>query len=122
MVDEDRQPGRHVLTGSQQFGLLAGITQPLAGRVAITQLLPLSLTELSRAANPVTELDRLLLTGGYPALHAQGVAARDWFPSYVATYVERDVRRVMNVQDLSAFQRFLRLCAARSGQLLAGNS
>ncbi|MDP1524661.1 MAG: ATP-binding protein [Rhodocyclaceae bacterium] len=118
MVDEDRQPGRYVLTGSQQFSLLAGITQSLAGRVAITQLLPLSLAELSGAANPVTELDRLLLTGGYPALHAQSVVAQDWFPSYVATYVERDVRQVMNVQDLSTFQRFLRLCAARSGQLL----
>ena len=118
MVDEDRQPGRFVLTGSQQFGLLAGITQSLAGRVAITQLLPLSLAELAGSTRFEPQLDRVLLTGGYPVLHAQDVAAQDWFPSYVATYVERDVRQVMNVQDLSTFQRFLRLCAARTGQLL----
>lgn len=118
MVDEDRQPGRFVLTGSQQFGLLAGITQSLAGRVAITQLLPLSLAELAHSTRFEPQLDRVLLTGGYPVLHAQDVAAQDWFPSYVATYVERDVRQVMNVQDLSTFQRFLRLCAARTGQLL----
>lgn len=117
MVDEDRRPGRFVLTGSQQFGLLAGITQSLAGRVAVTQLLPLSLAELT-AGGLDLPLDRLLLTGGYPALHADGVPAQDWFPSYVATYVERDVRQVMKVQDLATFQRFLRLCAARSGQLL----
>lgn len=118
MVDEDRRPGRFVLTGSQQFGLLAGISQSLAGRVAMTQLLPLSLAELAAAERAVPELDRLLLTGGYPTLHADQVAAADWFPSYVATYVERDVRQVMNVQDLGTFQRFLRLCAARTGQML----
>jgi len=118
MVDEERSPGRFVLTGSQQFGLLAGITQSLAGRVAVTQLLPLSLAELSMVPDSIPDLDTLLLTGGYPALHAQQVAPQDWFPSYVATYVERDVRQVMNVQDLSTFQRFLRLCAGRSGQLL----
>ncbi len=118
MVDEDRRPGRFVLAGSQQFGLLAGITQSLAGRVAITQLLPLSLAEIARSPNFETNLDTLLLTGGYPVLHAQKLAAQDWFPSYVASYVERDVRQVMNIQDLSTFQRFLRLCAARTGQLL----
>jgi len=118
MVDEDRRPGRFVLTGSQQFGLLAGISQSLAGRVGMTQLLPLSLSELMGSARFSPHLDRLLLNGGYPALHAQDVSVQDWFPSYVATYVERDVRQVMNVQDLSTFQRFLRLCAARSGQLL----
>ena len=118
MVDEDCQPGRFVLTGSQQFGLLAGISQSLAGRVAVTQLLPLSLAELAGASRVTSPIDSLLLTGGYPILHAQDVPAQDWFPSYVATYVERDVRQVMNVQDLGTFQRFLRLCAARSGQLL----
>lgn len=118
MVDNDRRPGRFILTGSQQFSLMAGITQSLAGRVAVTQLLPLSLAELATPRYLDTPLDRLLLTGGYPALHAQAIAAQDWFPSYVATYVERDVRQVMNIQDLGVFQRFLRLCAARTGQLL----
>lgn len=116
LVDEDRRSGRFILTGSQQFGLQAGISQSLAGRVGMTQLLPLSLGEWPESAVP--DLNDLLLTGGYPALVAQQVPAQDWFPSYVATYVERDVRQVMKVQDLGTFQRFLRLCAARTGQLL----
>lgn len=115
MVDSDRVPGRFVLTGSQQFGLGAGISQSLAGRVGMTHLLPLALSELPAvAATP----DGLLLRGGYPLLHAQDMAPSDWFASYVATYVERDVRQILHVQDLSAFQRFLRLCAGRVGQLL----
>lgn len=116
MVDEDRRGGRFILTGSQQFGLQAGIAQSLAGRVGMTHLLPLSLGECPESAVP--DLDGMLLTGGYPALVAEGAPAQDWFPSYVATYVERDVRQVMKVQDLGTFQRFLKLCAARTGQLL----
>lgn len=118
MVDEDRAPGRFVLTGSQQFGLLSGVTQSLAGRVGMSRLLPLSLTELPAPKVEALGLDGVMLQGMYPALHAQGLQPEDWFASYVATYVERDVRQVLNVQDLSSFQRFLRLCAARTGQLL----
>jgi len=121
MVDADRSPGRFVLTGSQQFGLLSGVTQSLAGRVGMTRLLPLSLGELPVGAVAGREADGLMLLGGYPALHVQaGVPGMsgDWFASYVATYVERDVRQVLNIQDLAAFQRFLRLCAGRGGQLL----
>jgi predicted AAA+ superfamily ATPase len=114
MVDADRVPGRFVLTGSQQFGLMAGISQSLAGRVGMTHLLPLALNEMPA---PDT-LDALLLRGAYPALHAQDIDSADWFTSYVATYVERDVRQLLRVQDLSTFQRFLRLCAGRVGQLL----
>jgi predicted AAA+ superfamily ATPase len=120
MVDADRRPGRFVLTGSQQFGLLAGISQSLAGRVGVTHLLPLALDEISAVSLPAgsSVLDAMLLRGGYPALHVQDITIGDWFSSYVATYVERDVRQVLQVQDLSAFQRFLRLCAGRVGQLL----
>jgi predicted AAA+ superfamily ATPase len=118
MVDQDRTPGRFVLTGSQQFGLLAGVTQSLAGRVGITRLLPLAGAELAGAADGTLALDELLWRGGYPALHTQAVAPGDWFASYVASYLERDVRQVLAVQDLGAFQRFLRLCAGRTGQLL----
>lgn len=118
MVDANRVPGRFVLTGSQQFGLLSGVTQSLAGRVGMTRLLPLSLEELPASQAGTPSLDGLMLRGMYPALHAQDLLPADWFASYVATYVERDVRQVLNVQDLSAFQRFLRLCAARTGQLL----
>ena len=118
LVDADRAPGRFVLTGSQQFGLFSGVTQSLAGRLGMTRLLPLSLGELPAAHVDDLGLDGLMLRGLYPALHTQTVLPEDWFASYVATYVERDVRQVLNVQNLSAFQRFLRLCAARSGQLL----
>lgn len=117
IVDQDRQPGRFVLTGSQQFGLLAGVTQSLAGRVGLTRLLPLAMSELPDSAK-ATGVDPLLWRGAYPFLHAQDAPAVDWFASYVATYVERDVRQMLNVQDLSVFQRFLRLCAGRTGQLL----
>lgn len=118
MVDADRSPGRFVLTGSQQFGLLSGVTQSLAGRVGMTRLLPLALGELPEENFRSMSLDGVMLRGGYPVLHTLPVRPDDWFASYVATYVERDVRQVLNVQDLSIFQRFMRLCAGRTGQLL----
>jgi uncharacterized protein len=118
MVDADRVPGRFVLTGSQQFGLLAGISQSLAGRVGMCSLAPLSYLELPIATRGAMSLERWMLTGAYPALHSTPALAPDWFASYVATYVERDVRQLTKVQDLSLFQRFLRLCAGRTGQLL----
>lgn len=118
MVDADRQPGRFILTGSQQFGLLAGVTQSLAGRVGMTRLLPLAATEIPAVADRKLTLDGLMLKGGYPALHTQPIEPADWFASYIATYVERDVRQVLNIQSLPTFQRFLRLCAGRTGQLL----
>ena len=114
LVDADRQPGRFVLTGSQQFGLLSGVTQSLAGRAGMTRLLPLSLAEMPR----VPDLDTTMLLGGYAPLHVSPVAPQDWFASYVSTYIERDVRQITRVQDLSQFQRFVRLCAGRTGQLL----
>jgi len=117
-VDEDRTPGRFVLTGSQQFGLLSGIGQSLAGRVGVTRLMPMALAELPAVQDGSLSLDELMLQGSFPAVHAHDIASADWFASYVATYVERDVRQVLNVQHLSTFQRFLRLCAARTGQLL----
>lgn len=118
MVDADCRPGRFILTGSQQFGLLAGVTQSLAGRVGMTRLLPLAVTEIPAVTERKLSLDSLMLKGGYPALHTQPVEPTDWFASYIATYVERDVRQVLNIQNLSTFQRFLRLCAGRTGQLL----
>lgn len=118
LVDADRQPGRFILTGSQQFGLLAGVTQSLAGRVGMTRLLPLAATEIPAVADHQLSLDGLMLKGGYPALHTQPVQPADWLASYIATYVERDVRQVLNIQSLPTFQRFLRLCAGRTGQLL----
>lgn len=117
IVDDHRRMGEFVLTGSAQFELMAGITQSLAGRVGRVELLPLSLGELGPVRSPVS-LDDWLLTGGYPALHDRALAPGDWFGNYIATYVERDVRQLIEVRDLTQFQRFIRLCAGRSGQLL----
>lgn len=117
-VDEQLVPGKYVLTGSQQFGLLSGITQSLAGRVGLVQLLPFSLNELASSGKLPDDLDRLMLTGMYPPLYDREFESADWFPAYVNTYIERDVRQLINVRDLSTFQRFVRMCAARTGQLL----
>ncbi len=118
LVDEDRRPGRYILTGSQNLSLAHSISQSLAGRAGIAQLLPLSAAELDSAGMLVSTLDEWLYQGGYPALRATEVTPADWFASYVATYLERDVRDLTAVRDLVTFQRFLRLCAARTGQLL----
>lgn len=118
IVDEAPEPGKFIITGSQQFGLLAGISQSLAGRAGITHLLPLSLREIQANEPERHGLDRQLTTGGYPALYSRPLDPADWFASYVATYVERDVRQLLNIKDLSLFQRFIRLCAGRNGQLL----
>jgi uncharacterized protein len=116
-MDADRRRGRFVLTGSQNFSMISSIAQSLAGRAAIVQLLPLSIRELGARA-PGMRLDDLLYTGAFPALYDQPLAPRDWYVSYVTTYLERDVRQIANVHDLLQFQRFVGLCAARTGQIL----
>ena len=117
-VDERRRMGDFVLTGSQQFGLMSTISQSLAGRVGLVQLLPFSQTELAGAGLASDALDVALWQGAYPALYDRRLAPGDWFPNYVATYVERDVRQLLAVRELGVFQRFLKMCAARCGQLL----
>ena len=120
IADSAPSMGRWVLTGSQQFGLMDGIGQSLAGRVGLLTLLPLAHAELPAAAS----LEGRLWHGGYPALHAQHRSPQPvhWFAGYLATYVERDVRHLLNVGNLLTFQRFVSMCAARSGQLLNLNS
>lgn len=118
VVDERQIMGQFVLTGSAQFDLIAGMSQSLAGRVGRVELLPLSLDEMREGTCLPPTLDGLLLNGSYPAIYQRELAANDWFPNYVATYLERDVRQIIAVRDLSQFQRFVRMCAARSGQLL----
>ena len=117
-VDLDGRMGRYVLTGSQQFGLLAGITQSLAGRVGMVTLLPFSRDELNASGQAATSLQTALFTGGYPPLYDRPVAPRDWFPQYITTYAERDVRQLIQIRDLSVFQTFVRMCAGRAGQIL----
>ena len=118
LVDERQRMGEFVLTGSSQFDLIAGITQSLAGRVGRIELLPLSLSEIKNAGCLPATLDQLLLHGTYPAVYSRSLAPADWYANYVATYLERDVRQLLEVRDLALFQRFIKLCAARSGQLL----
>ncbi|MFN0161104.1 MAG: ATP-binding protein, partial [Burkholderiales bacterium] len=118
LVDREGRNGRYVLSGSQQFPLTAGITQSLAGRAALIELHPLRLKELADARQLPATLDALLWQGGYPALYARKADPRRYYADYVQTYLERDVRSLKAVHDLGNFQRFLRLCAARTGQLL----
>lgn len=117
-VDERGIMGDFVLTGSAQFDLLAGITQTLAGRVGRVELLPLSTAELRAAGQAHIDLNTTLFQGGYPALYDRDVLPQDWFANYMATYLERDVRQLIAVRDLSQFQTFVKMCAARTGQLL----
>lgn len=118
VVDERRIMGDFVLTGSAQFDLMVGITQSLAGRVGRLELLPLSVTELDEVGAVPDRLSRLLWRGGYPALYDRLVEPTDWFANYVATYIERDVRQIIKVQDLTQFYQFVKMCAGRTGQIL----
>ena len=125
VADASPTMGRFVLTGSQQFGLMDGIGQSLAGRVGMLTLLPLAQAELAaEAGSAKATLEQRLWLGSYPALHADHRQPQPahWFACYVATYVERDVRQLLNIGNLLTFQRFLSMCAARSGQLLNLNS
>lgn len=118
-IDRNPAPGQWILTGSQNFAITESVSQSLAGRTAMLNLMPLTLNEARRFDQDTTDsLDQVLLHGGYPRIYHQRMAPADWLGSYVATYVERDVRSIAAVSDLTAFQRFLGLCAGRSGQVL----
>lgn len=118
IVDDDPSPGRFVLTGSQNLTLLEGISQSLAGRTALLELLPLELGEIRRFDGPDDDLDTTIWRGGYPRIYDRGLPAEEWLADYTATYLERDVRNLIAVGDLETFHLFLRLCAGRVGQLL----
>lgn len=118
-VDRDRRPGSFLVTGSQTFSLMAGVSESLAGRVALFTLPGLSLKEVAVQAS-LADVDRFLWRSGFPELWQRLQLDRDlWMGSYVATYLERDVRQVVNVGDLRDFDRFLRVAALRAGQLLS---
>ena len=118
IVDEKHQTGLFIITGSEQFGLISKITQSLAGRVGLLQLLPFSLEELKSVELSPKTLDATLLKGFYPPIYDRSISPSVWYANYVSTYVERDVRQMLEIKDLSTFQRFLRMTAARTGQLL----
>jgi hypothetical protein len=133
-VDERDKPGQFVLTGSHNFLLLQKISQSLAGRCAVLHLLPFSLAELQgrpplppaalgrdlpgKARAPKSSLLSTLFSGMYPRIHDKRLPPREWLASYYQTYLERDVRNVLQIGDLESFGRFVRLAAGRAGQLL----
>lgn len=141
IVDGEDRPGRFVLSGSQNFLLAHRVSQTLAGRCAVLRLLPFSRSELvgtrirdvakllssRRGTAPTARqgsagLFETLFTGGYPRIHDKGLKPQNWLASYYQTYLERDVRDLLNVGDIEGFGRFIRLCAGRSGQLLNTSS
>jgi predicted AAA+ superfamily ATPase len=140
-IDSNRKPGQWLLSGSQSFALMQGVSQSLSGRVAVLTLLPFSIGESHKKGNKRADIDKVLrnafdkkketkkdkqlslddwlLRGAYPEIRVNRAVDRQlWIAGYVQTYLERDVRQVMNVGDLNSFNRFLRLCAARTAQIL----
>lgn len=122
VTDLRQRTGEYILTGSQNFLLLEKITQSLAGRVAIFNLLPFSWKELQQSDYRFPSWEAYLLSGSYPRKIVQSIAPADFYDNYLSTYVERDVRQIKNISDLTLFQRFLQLLAGRVGQLFNQNS
>ncbi len=116
-ADEKNRPGYFVLTGSQNFLMNQAISQSLAGRVGLLTLLPLSLNELKKNSLLQSSIDEVLLKGGYPRLYTGNFLPNELYQSYLQSYVERDVRQLVNVGNLRNFQKFMQLCAGRIGQL-----
>lgn len=117
-VDEADGTGMYILSGSHNFLLMQNISQSLAGRCAVLRLAPFSVRELQAARMLPATLEESVFTGGFPRIYDKSIGPADYFPSYIQTYVERDVRLLRNIGDQSVFVRFLKLCAARVGQLL----
>lgn len=117
-VDNSDKTGMFVLAGSQNFLLLQSVNQSLAGRTAVLRLLPFSRQELLQARMATQSLNEQIFVGCYPRLYDKQIAPADYYPHYIQTYVERDVRQLRNIGQLSAFVRFIKLCAGRIGQLL----
>lgn len=115
ILDETTDHGLFIITGSNNFLLQESISQSLAGRVGYLYLMPLSLDEIG---DKESNSNTLLFKGGYPALYNEETDPAKWYANYISTYVERDVRLLKNITDLVAFERFLRLCSGRIGQLL----
>ncbi|MDA8158615.1 MAG: ATP-binding protein [Deltaproteobacteria bacterium] len=147
IIDKEYVPGKFIITGSNQFYLMKNITQTLAGRTAIVNLLPFSLTELleqpainlfdltdltdigyiediygksdkSKYGKPPLRLEEYLFKGFYPPIHDKQLEPKDWLSAYYRTYVERDVREITNIGNIETFYRFIQLCAGRCGQIL----
>jgi predicted AAA+ superfamily ATPase len=136
IVDLDESPASYILTGSQPFLLMEKITQSLAGRMITFQLYPFSFNELygakpdknidsifkikQRDIKGVEKIDmyRMIFTGMYPRIHDKKLDARKWIENYILTYIERDIRSLVNIDNLKLFEDFLKICASMSGQLI----
>lgn len=116
-TEVDSSEKKYVLSGSQNFELIENISQSLAGRTAIIKLLPFSLTELE-SNHSFDRFHEYLFQGSYPRLYDKGIDAVDYYPSYINTYIQRDVRLIKNIENLALFTKFVRLCAGRIGQPL----
>lgn len=118
VVDRKPKAGQFILTGSQNILLQENISQALAGRIAILKLLPFSLEELKSTKYDPGNAEEYIFTGSYPRIYDKKINPPDWYPNYIQTYIERDVRLIKNISDLNTFQKFIKLCAGRIGQVL----
>ncbi len=118
ILDNNQAPGQFILTGSNNFLLQQNISQTLAGRIAFLNLLPFSIEELYSIPQGLSDNSNLLLTGLYPPIYDRHFSPEDWYPNYIRTYIDRDVRQIKNITDLIIFERFMGLLAGRNGQEL----
>ncbi|HMH22533.1 MAG TPA: ATP-binding protein [Puia sp.] len=122
VLDESDAKGLFILTGSNNFLMLENISQSLAGRIGYLELLPFSYSEIQKIPGQELNLNQMIFSGGYPSITFDGIAPEFWFPSYIRTYIERDVRQIKNITNLNLFQKLLYLCAGRTGQQLNLNN
>jgi predicted AAA+ superfamily ATPase len=118
VVDSSQKMGQYILSGSQNFNLMHNITQSLAGRVGIFKMLPFDLAEMKEANWLADDLSTAINIGFYPAIFDRKIKSDKYYADYVETYVKRDVSQLLNIQDQRTFRNFIKLCAARAGQLL----
>jgi len=121
MVDNNPKPGIFILTGSHQFELMNSINQSLAGRTVVFKLLPFSLSEL-RDLNKSQTVEKLILQGFYPGVHDRKLDFTIAYKNYFETYIQRDLREMINIKNLRLFNKFVRLCAGRIGQIFSASS
>jgi predicted AAA+ superfamily ATPase len=122
VLDESAEKGRFILTGSNNFLMLENISQSLAGRIGYLELLPFCYSEIQKIPGQGPDLNKMIFSGGYPAISFDSIDPAFWFPSYIRTYIERDVRQIKNITNLNLFQKLLYLCAGRTGQQLNLNN
>ncbi|OGS21420.1 MAG: AAA family ATPase [Elusimicrobia bacterium RIFOXYA2_FULL_39_19] len=120
-VDKDRKPGRFILTGSQQLNLVENVTQSLAGRTSLLKLLPFSIDEVHKISKKQFDTDDYLFRGFYPGVYSNKLDPTKAYRNYYETYIERDLRQLINIKDLHLFQKFVKLCAGRIGNIFVAS-